>query len=601
MSGLPEHSASKGSDGPTPMSRLGLLNDGQCWFCLRDTEGEMGRYVILSHRWVQDTERVKTLRSNYRDRLRTDKNNFPTMYPHEVTKVFQEAAQLASRLGIQYIWIDSLCIIQDDDDDWKREATNMARYYQDAWLTIAAHSSEGLYFPAVPEVLPSTIHLPYTDDAGQHAAGLSIQPMDGSHLRDIYRKAITESELLSRGWVVQEWLLSSRIVAFSETGGVFLVCSEDPPRSALSTVAVEKDWHWAADMSYKSALDLSLAILSDIRKSWIRVVESYSGMNLTNVASDRLIALAGVASAFGSAFRSALDSTGPMEYYCGLWWDNLARGLCWEPVDQSNRVFGRVLGFPSWTWASLGRMEADGKGTGTGRIEPAAVRWHTQWPRNAQECFEMRWVLRVSDAVDETTGQLRLENPVPISALWTSEPSATWNDFGIINRFIALGIKGQLFNGFLTANYLIGADTDDLATSKRPSNANLYVDEKWHRVTKPGYDNDAAIGWASFDDPSLRVENTDSGPCVADRRRRPIYGIPLSRANGIPVWKNGSIVKEDINAVLFVIELEVRIDDEHPRCFERVGVGRIIGGSAVVAGGAFAALFRREDDRFWLV
>lgn len=144
----------------------------------------------------------------------------------------------------------------------------MAKYYENAWLTIAANSTEGLYSPVVPEVLPSVVHLPYTDDAGQHPACLSIQPMDGLHLRDLYRKEITESELLSRGWVVQEWLLSPRIVAFSRTAGVFLICSEDPPLSALSTIAVERDRHRAPDMSDKNALDLSLLILSDIRKSW---------------------------------------------------------------------------------------------------------------------------------------------------------------------------------------------------------------------------------------------------------------------------------------------------------------------------------------------
>lgn len=339
-------------------------------------------------------------------------------------------------------------------------------------------------------------------------------------------------------------------------------------------------------------------------------MEAYSGLNLTNVASDRLIALAGVASAFGYAFPRALDTMGRVEYFCGLWLEGLARGLHWEPVDRSSRSFARVPGFPSWTWASVGRIKADGDCTDTRKIEAAAVRWHTQWPRMAQDCFEVRKVCHVPDVADPTSGQSRLEEARPISHYQLT------HDFGIKNRFLALGIKGQLIRDLilektwpgvdddpyraaqLTANHLIDADTGDLGISSRPSKSKLYVDEAWHRVTQPGSYRDAAVGWASFDDPNLRVENTDSGPCIAGNRRRRIYGFPLSRAHEIPVLRNGSIVKVDINAVLFVVEVEALIDNECPRCFERVGVGRMI--ETRFAGGVFAGLSRKYDC-FWLV
>lgn len=114
------------------------------------------------------------------------------------------------------------------------------------------------------------VHLPYTDDAGQHAAGLSIQPRHNQHLPDLYTKAITDSELLSRGWVFQEWLLSPRIAAFSRNAGVFLVCSESLPYSVLlnAVVGAQAERQGSADKSYKSVLDLSLAQYSDIPRSW---------------------------------------------------------------------------------------------------------------------------------------------------------------------------------------------------------------------------------------------------------------------------------------------------------------------------------------------
>lgn len=247
-------------------------NDGQCSFWLRETAGEMGRYVILSHRWDSHTERTRTLKSNYSTRVIGGSDNAPPIAPGDVTNVFQEVAQLTARLGVKYIWIDSLCIVQDDVNDWKREAGKMARYYESAWLTIAVDSTESLCAPVHLGVLPPVVHLPYTDDAGQHAAGLSIQPLAGNHphLPDLYTEAITNSELLSRGWVFQEWLLSPRIAAFSQNAGVFLVCSESLPHSALldTEVKAHAGRQDNADKSYKSALDLSLVQYPDISRSW---------------------------------------------------------------------------------------------------------------------------------------------------------------------------------------------------------------------------------------------------------------------------------------------------------------------------------------------
>lgn len=110
------------------------------------------------------------------------------------------------------------------------------------------------------------IHLPYTDDAGQHAAGLSIQPRSNSHLRSLYTKNIIDSELFSRGCVFQEWLLSPRIAAFSLRTRA---CDSSLPHSSLLNIKVQAEQHWqgAPDKSYKSALDVSLVQNSDVGKN----------------------------------------------------------------------------------------------------------------------------------------------------------------------------------------------------------------------------------------------------------------------------------------------------------------------------------------------
>ena len=54
---------------------------------------------------------------------------------------FKHALMITWQLDIRYVWIDSLCIIQDDGDDWKREAANMAGIYSGSYLTLAATSA----------------------------------------------------------------------------------------------------------------------------------------------------------------------------------------------------------------------------------------------------------------------------------------------------------------------------------------------------------------------------------------------------------------------------------------------------------------------------
>lgn len=78
---------------PTRCLKIMLGDDGQCWFWLCDTSRSLGSYVILSHRWVPDTERVRTLKGNYASRVSDTytRDIPPTIAPGDVTKVFQEA------------------------------------------------------------------------------------------------------------------------------------------------------------------------------------------------------------------------------------------------------------------------------------------------------------------------------------------------------------------------------------------------------------------------------------------------------------------------------------------------------------------------------
>ncbi|KAK4151593.1 heterokaryon incompatibility protein-domain-containing protein [Chaetomidium leptoderma] len=116
---------------------------------LEVADGRIGRYTCLSHCWG-GAQPLKTTKDNSEDHL--------VSIPWDtIPKTFQEAIKLNWHLGIQYIWIDSLCIIQGDGDDWARESTKMCDVYGNAYLTIAAssapNSTQGLFLQETWDLL----------------------------------------------------------------------------------------------------------------------------------------------------------------------------------------------------------------------------------------------------------------------------------------------------------------------------------------------------------------------------------------------------------------------------------------------------------------
>lgn len=90
-------------------------------------------YCTLSHCWG-DFDFLKLTRANYEE--------FCRLIPYNsLSKTFQDAIYAAYRLGFEYIWIDSHCIIQNDEDDWGREATTMGNVYAGSSFNLSATSS----------------------------------------------------------------------------------------------------------------------------------------------------------------------------------------------------------------------------------------------------------------------------------------------------------------------------------------------------------------------------------------------------------------------------------------------------------------------------
>lgn len=110
---------------------------------LIDGSKAVEKYMTLSHCWG-DTHPMTTTRESSIERK-------AGILISDLPETFKHFVLLANALGVEYIWIDSLCIIQDDHDDWAREGGKMALVYAHSYLNIAAaHASgcnDGLFVP----------------------------------------------------------------------------------------------------------------------------------------------------------------------------------------------------------------------------------------------------------------------------------------------------------------------------------------------------------------------------------------------------------------------------------------------------------------------
>jgi hypothetical protein len=147
--------------------------------------------------------------------LATNKASRNTVVKH-VKSFLKPYRVYARKLGIRCLWIDSLCIIQDDRDDWYREAANMRQIYQNIMLTLAAtdstDGSHGLFRSPPPP--PRGIEL-----KGRGSA----PPLYFARVAS--SRQLENSPLLQLAWVYQERLLLPRILHFSP-GELIWECNE---------------------------------------------------------------------------------------------------------------------------------------------------------------------------------------------------------------------------------------------------------------------------------------------------------------------------------------------------------------------------------------
>jgi hypothetical protein len=194
--------------------------------CLIDGSGLVSRYATLSHCWGGATPTM-TLTSNIEQKMA----GIPLA---DLPKTFREAVIICRVLAIPYLWIDSICIIQDSPTDWQIQSSKMHSIYHDSAITLAAldaaNSSQGLFLPKRPFIDVFPLPKTFGDGRGQaylglpswdeftHSPGPVLEEFDwfAQQINNMFSgTAYIRSGLLeSRAWAMQELRLSQRVLYF---------------------------------------------------------------------------------------------------------------------------------------------------------------------------------------------------------------------------------------------------------------------------------------------------------------------------------------------------------------------------------------------------
>lgn len=303
----------------------------------------LGDYVALSYCWGPVPQPQKTMKANRDGRK---KGFASSVLPRSLI----DAIFVTRALGIRYIWIDSLCIMQDDPVDKKTEIRKMKSVYEGATLTIIAASAElstdgFLHKRSNPSSDPIG-DLPFWTPDGE-VGRCYIDRTDYDHSR--------KDPVHTRAWTMEEWILSKRRLIFSQQeilwkcrsfrdhdGGVHQRYAGLPAELELFKNTLKRNPVLSGD----DAVNTEDLLEAEWQRDWPEVLSQYTRRTVTD-GRDRFIAIDGLVQKLCQSLN--------LHYVAGLFEEDALLGLCWRCPAQKVREIeaSAVEPCPQWSWGKL--------------------------------------------------------------------------------------------------------------------------------------------------------------------------------------------------------------------------------------------------------
>lgn len=353
------------------------------------------RYATLSHCWGSNPDFITLTTENF---AQFCKGIAIDILPQS----FRDAITVCSHLNIRYIWIDSLCILQDSHPDWLLHAAEMSSVYQNCYLNLSLDAAEnprqGAFmrrntdilqeccaFSTIPRNLGQTemgradsftsdsdsagnvsddssddIH---SDNESDKSGPIEAESSFGDSLKaseemlrclvfapqlDYWMAMMRDLPLSRRGWVVQERLLSPRVLHFTDDRIRWECENESSLQEGLPHGLPETGDSF--DQYAKHAFNCFPERSSERSKwdhfdHWEGIVRMYSECLLTYPEKDKLVALAAIAQRFAAVFGE--------DYYAGHFRENMPFDLAWKVLRRRSGQDSSIRRYPTWSWTSV--------------------------------------------------------------------------------------------------------------------------------------------------------------------------------------------------------------------------------------------------------
>jgi hypothetical protein len=333
---------------------------------LLESRGQHGRYASLSYCWGStDQEKLTSTK------VEAFKNALPMP---TISKTISDAIMICKILQIQYLWVDALCILQDDYEDWILESSQMRQVYSESFLTLAASStvdcSQGIF-----STQSRASRLVKVKLRGKSVYARTSLPSREQHIGPFFIKDPLEPQirheeyrllpLCRRGWALQERVMSNRVLYYTDEE-LWWECNEgvqcecDGPTNISAGIS----YLWLRNPWLKS----TVITRENAYFKWKELVTFFSAGALTK-PEDKLPAISGLAKQFEVMLWHRFKEK---DYYCaGLWRSQLMRDLTWHTLPGSeesnikNPCRPAQWRAPTWSWASVdGTIQFPGEENG---------------------------------------------------------------------------------------------------------------------------------------------------------------------------------------------------------------------------------------------